>query len=97
MSQVAILIDHMYFCGGVVLDESTVLTAAHCTDGAESFEIVSAVGDIADQLTPPPRVLTATHHEEHPHWSALTLEGDLAKIYLVDEKLEVKASISTNM
>ena len=83
---VAILIDHMYFCGGVVLDASTVLTAAHCTDGAQSFRIISPPEYIAGRTAR--RVYTATRHEEHPDWSPLTLEADLAKIYL-HEELEV--------
>ena len=88
---VAILVDHMYFCGGVVLDASTVLTAAHCTDGAQSFKITSA-DQTPPGASPSPRAFTATRHEEHPHWSALTLEADIAKIYLDNEELEVTAS-----
>ena len=75
---VAIIIDHMYFCGGVVLDAYTVLTAAHCTDGAQSFKIFFAG-----------RMFSATRREEHPKWSASTIEGNLAKIYL-EEELAVK-------
>ena len=79
----------MFFCGGVLLDNSTVLTAAHCTDGAERFQIIRA----ADSESTPQKVITATRHEEHPDWSVFTLEADVGKIFL-EEELEVGSLVS---
>jgi len=79
--QVAVRIDGMYFCGGSLIDSTHVLTAAHCTDGAQSFRLTFGAHDIS--TTEPTQVtVDATRYTIHPNWDPNTLAGDMSIIIL---------------
>jgi len=79
--QVAITIDGLYFCGGSLIDTTHVLTAAHCADGASSFEITFGAHNI-NQNEPSQISEKSTQYTIHPNWNSNTLAGDIAIIRL---------------
>ncbi len=70
---------------GSIIAANKILTAAHCVDGINSFEI--GAGDIdraANAVSPneQKRTATAANARIHPTWDPNTLLGDLAVITL---------------
>ena len=42
---VFLLIDSLYVCGGNIFNENTIITAAHCADGANRIQITAGAHD----------------------------------------------------
>jgi len=88
---VFLLIDNMYVCGGNIFNENTIITAAHCADGANRIQITAGAHD-QTVSEPSQQIVISTSHIEHPDWNSFTLSGDVAILYL-DSPLEFSNEI----
>jgi len=77
--QVAIFIDGFYFCGGSLIAEDIVITAAHCMDGAYIARMyLGAHNILRDEDT---QVEVASHDFQiHENYDSNTLKNDIAYI-----------------
>jgi len=78
---VFLLIDSLYVCGGNIFNENTIITAAHCADGANRIQITAGAHD-QTVSEPSQQIVISTSHIEHPDWNSFTLSGDVAILYL---------------
>merc|ERR1712241_1455808 len=85
--------DSLYVCGGNIFNENTIITAAHCADGARRVEITAGAHDQSVN-EPTQQVVISTSHIEHPDWNSFTLQGDVAILYL-DSPLEFSNEIGS--
>merc|ERR1711988_885925 len=80
--QVALFIDNAWFCGGSIISENYVLTAAHCADGASYFDIMAGAHNVRESSEPNRVEVTSYNGWTHPLWNSNDLSGDLALIEL---------------
>merc|ERR1711963_814866 len=80
--QVALFIDNAWFCGGALISENYVLTAAHCVDGASYFDIMAGAHNVRESSEPHRVEITSYNGWTHPQWDHNTLSNDVALIEL---------------
>merc|ERR1711936_534254 len=80
--QVALFIDNAWFCGGALISENYVLTAAHCADGATYFDIMAGAHNVRESSEPNRVEVTSYNGWTHPLWNSNDLSGDLALVEL---------------
>jgi len=80
--QVALFIDDAWFCGGSLISENYVLTAAHCVDGASYFDVMAGAHNVRDASEPHRVEVTSFNGWTHPQWNTQDLSNDLALIEL---------------
>merc|ERR1712071_171060 len=76
--QVALFIDDAWFCGGSIISDEYVMTAAHCADGASYFNILAGAHDVRADSEPHRVEITSYEGFTHPNWDPNTLENDIA-------------------
>lgn len=79
--------DGFYRCGGSVIDELYVLTAAHCLDDEDGRpfaldEFTIYLGNVAWRNAAPANVRGVAEIYAHPDWNAATNENDVALLKL---------------
>merc|ERR1711899_478226 len=80
--QVALFIDNAWFCGGSIISENYVMTAAHCADGASYFDIMAGAHNVRASSAPHRGEITSYNGWTHLSWNHNTLENDIALIEL---------------
>merc|ERR1712011_14657 len=68
-----------YFCGGSIISEEYILTAAHCADGVFHHEVVIGAHEIRD---PNNKIIDAYSPTVHPKWDSYNLANDIAILEL---------------
>merc|ERR1712002_165866 len=80
--QVALFVDNAWFCGGALISDEWVMTAAHCAEDAGFFDVMAGAHNVRADSEPHRIEITSYEGHVHPNWDSSTLKNDIALVKL---------------
>ncbi|XP_059479415.1 brachyurin-like [Neocloeon triangulifer] len=80
--QVGLFLDGSGFCGGSLIKDDVILTAAHCAQGTRTFEAHLGAQNIYDETEANRLIVTSTTGVVHENYQASSINNDIAIVKL---------------